>query len=196
MASEITNLYFVGCPGHVKIGVADDVDARIAQLQTGNPHTLELLAVMENVPRRLERRVHDALRKSRVAGEWFRLDKKCRKFVLLVCSGARPTTTQEIKHLLKYAPASGMPAGPAVGPLTFGAGPGKRKTAYPAAKANSSTRPLKPPKDWSPEAPLDFVFAVEPGAAPKTRARIVELATTNAWLRAEVARLTSKLEKA
>lgn len=111
MASEVTNVYIVSCPGFVKIGVADDVDARIAQLQTGNLHPLTVRAILEGVPRSTERRLHRALRRWRVHGEWFRFSREARKLVLLIEAGARPTTDAEIDLLLRFAPKKGIGLG-------------------------------------------------------------------------------------
>lgn len=54
----------------VKIGVAVDVPARIATLQTGNPRKLELLHVFPNTAR-LELALHSSLADERLIGEWF-----------------------------------------------------------------------------------------------------------------------------
>jgi hypothetical protein len=65
-------VYFVACDGFVKIGVANNVEKRIRELQVGCPHTLDLIGLAEG-GRELEAAYHKRFRKLRVAGEWFRL---------------------------------------------------------------------------------------------------------------------------
>ena len=55
----------------IKIGKSENVDARINQLQTGNPRYLMLLGCVDGD---IERQVHDILQQRgvrRFAGEWF-----------------------------------------------------------------------------------------------------------------------------
>lgn len=54
----------------IKIGRAVDVPKRVASLQTGNPHRLELLAVVPG-DAELEWQLHNGLREFRLVGEWF-----------------------------------------------------------------------------------------------------------------------------
>jgi hypothetical protein len=64
-------VYVVRDPrGPIKVGLATDVAARIAGLQTGNPHVLELLHVVPG-DRRLEWNFHKRLEADHVRGEWF-----------------------------------------------------------------------------------------------------------------------------
>ena len=66
-------VYFIADgTGHVKIGVSNDVPARMAQLQTGNPTRLRLLAVCPG-GEPLERQLHRQFAHVRAEGEWFRL---------------------------------------------------------------------------------------------------------------------------
>lgn len=59
-----------------KVGVARNVEARISQLKTGNPHNLELVECFGFTTRRtamtIEKEMHRYLAKFRVSGEWFR----------------------------------------------------------------------------------------------------------------------------
>jgi hypothetical protein len=66
-------LYFVqaGAAGPIKIGVAQDVQRRVAQLQTGHYEKLTILATLRYVDLLTERRVHGWLAKYRIRGEWF-----------------------------------------------------------------------------------------------------------------------------
>jgi|SRR5690349_23447382 len=63
--------------GPVKIGVSSNPERRLAQLQTGNPARLVLVAVFLCttwlIARTLEAAVHLALAPFRLAGEWFRV---------------------------------------------------------------------------------------------------------------------------
>lgn len=54
----------------VKIGKADDVYARLATLQTGNPRKLTVQRVIP-APQALEAMLHRHMAKSRMVGEWF-----------------------------------------------------------------------------------------------------------------------------
>lgn len=57
-----------------KIGVANDVESRLAQLQTGSPFELEIMECygFDNAEI-AERAIHQAFTKERVRGEWFEL---------------------------------------------------------------------------------------------------------------------------
>lgn len=74
-ADGMTCLYVVGCHGHpVKIGLTQNLDKRIAALQTGFPHRLHpylLVQVPSDKARSAERACHDKLKASRLSGEWF-----------------------------------------------------------------------------------------------------------------------------
>lgn len=59
----------------VKFGVAKDPEDRLKTLQTGCPHKLELIAVMD-LPHTNERLMHKYLSEHRLMGEWF---KPCEK---------------------------------------------------------------------------------------------------------------------
>jgi hypothetical protein len=65
-------VYFVAFDGFVKIGVAKNVKKRVSQLQSGCPHQLDLIGVVEG-DRETEAAYHKKFRKLRVSGEWFRL---------------------------------------------------------------------------------------------------------------------------
>ena len=77
-------VYFISeCHSHklrggsaVKIGVAKNPAARLAELQTGNPKELELALTFgpmsEKQAYQLESRFHSKFRKYRIRGEWFR----------------------------------------------------------------------------------------------------------------------------
>jgi hypothetical protein len=59
-----------GITGPIKIGKTSDVAGRLRALQTANPGPLRLLmAVHGGEP--LEKRLHNALQKDRLTGEWF-----------------------------------------------------------------------------------------------------------------------------
>ena len=73
--------------GNVKIGVAEDVQKRIRQLQTGNPNRLYLVSFLRLASRydadRVEREAHAAYLQDRVSGEWFALSDACATQALL-----------------------------------------------------------------------------------------------------------------
>lgn len=75
------SVYFIeaGKGGHIKIGVAVDVGARLKDLQSANPQTLRVIvAVPGNF--KDERRLHRRFKDERLNGEWFRGDGAVRAF--------------------------------------------------------------------------------------------------------------------
>lgn len=68
------SLYLIKCQQYYKIGVAADVESRLAQLSTGNPFPLEVETVytFDNAEV-VERAIHQKLKSKRVRGEWFEL---------------------------------------------------------------------------------------------------------------------------
>jgi hypothetical protein len=65
-------LYLIKCQQFYKIGVANDVESRLAQLSTGNPFELKVLAVygFDNAEP-IERALHQKFSSKRERGEWF-----------------------------------------------------------------------------------------------------------------------------
>lgn len=63
-----------------KIGMADNVKKRLAQLQIGNPHPLSLILELKFPDRataaRVEARFHDAMEHSAIQGEWFGIQRE------------------------------------------------------------------------------------------------------------------------
>lgn len=70
-------VYIVRAGQYYKIGITQgDVSRRVAQLQTGSPHKIHVIRVIEtDHPRDLERDLHEMLRHKRVEGEWFKLSE-------------------------------------------------------------------------------------------------------------------------
>lgn len=69
-ARDGARVYFAQAGDRIKIGWSRNVGARIAQLQTGNPDPVQLLATTPGA-RSLERQLHARFATARVAGEWF-----------------------------------------------------------------------------------------------------------------------------
>jgi len=67
-------LYLIKCQQFYKIGIANDVKSRLAQLATGNPFELQISAIyaFENASI-VELSIHQAFSEQREKGEWFRL---------------------------------------------------------------------------------------------------------------------------
>lgn len=63
-------VYVIRAGGPIKVGVARDVAARLATLQTGNPYVFELLAVLPGA-HDLEWQLHDRIKDHQMQGEWF-----------------------------------------------------------------------------------------------------------------------------
>lgn len=59
-----------GINGPVKVGVANDVEARRRQLQTGNPFRVRVITVIPDAAQR-EFELHDLFGHFRLEGEWF-----------------------------------------------------------------------------------------------------------------------------
>ena len=59
--------------GAVKVGRSGDVDARLAEVQTGCPHPLRVILRAEGMGHR-EESVHEAMRRYHTSGEWFSED--------------------------------------------------------------------------------------------------------------------------
>lgn len=68
------HVYLIKCQHLYKIGIANDVDRRMAELRTGNPFPLELVATCTNGGRFTETLLHERFAHRRVSGEWFALD--------------------------------------------------------------------------------------------------------------------------
>lgn len=60
----------------IKIGVSSNIDKRVSDLQTGNPHPLKVMAAIECRDKKdaykLENLIHRKLTRYRMKGEWFR----------------------------------------------------------------------------------------------------------------------------
>jgi hypothetical protein len=66
-------VYVLECGGFLKVGHSSkSVEARMSELQIGNPKRLRVVAVVEGGPA-LERRLHNELADYHVGGEWFAL---------------------------------------------------------------------------------------------------------------------------
>lgn len=92
------NVYFIQAQHRVKIGFTNDVVARIAQLQTGSAHPLQLLAILPNVSITVERRLHRFFAEYRVQGEWFQLTGGLASLIRHVQAGARPITVEDLLY--------------------------------------------------------------------------------------------------
>ena len=68
-----TNLYVIQAVngGPIKIGIADSINERVKQLQTGNPYELNVVDFIDNVSPSLEARLHKKYKDYRLHGEWF-----------------------------------------------------------------------------------------------------------------------------
>lgn len=68
-------LYVIKCNEYHKIGIANDIDSRLAQLSTGNPYPLKVVVYygFDNAEI-VERSIHQKYKNKRNRGEWFSLD--------------------------------------------------------------------------------------------------------------------------
>lgn len=80
------SLYIIRSESFYKIGIARDVDSRLAQLQTGNPIPLTLWASYTfEAAITIERALHQKFRACRAVGEWFRLSEKDLEEAFRIC---------------------------------------------------------------------------------------------------------------
>lgn len=68
-------VYFIrNNEGYIKIGIATDVQKRLAQLQTANAHKLELVGAIPHIRYKdIEVRLHEQFADKRLLGEWFEI---------------------------------------------------------------------------------------------------------------------------
>lgn len=73
-------VYIIGSgDGPIKIGIAMDVEDRVAVLQTGHPHRLYVVRAYRfgaGIARKVERYCHEELSRHRCNGEWFDIPKE------------------------------------------------------------------------------------------------------------------------
>lgn len=75
-----TYIIRAGSDGPVKIGRADDVAARLASLQTGNPAELVVVRIVDT-PFDAEPLFHERFKERRLRGEWFEFDAEMLTFI-------------------------------------------------------------------------------------------------------------------
>jgi len=98
--TRVTKLYALKVGDFVKIGVADDLKARIACIQTNCPLEVELLGYV-NAMQSVESAIHGLIASERARGEWFHF----RGIVLVVV-----TAMQRKDHLMLEG-LIGLPSG-------------------------------------------------------------------------------------
>lgn len=87
--------------GHIKIGWASDPIRRIADMQTGNPSHLVLLATMEG-GESIESSLHERFQCLHYRGEWFRRDRSLYDFIVgyaTLHESGTPSPTQGLLRL-------------------------------------------------------------------------------------------------
>lgn len=100
-------IYFVqaGARGPVKIGKADDVATRIANLATAHYEHLSLLATLD-VPDGIERSLHRLLRRHCIRGEWFASCPEVIAVVDLAVEGKLPEFPRKNEPVVEVVEAS------------------------------------------------------------------------------------------
>lgn len=67
-------LYVIQCNEFYKVGIASDVAARVASLQTGNPYPLQVVAYYEfDNATPVEQSLHQCFAEQWQSGEWYKL---------------------------------------------------------------------------------------------------------------------------
>ena len=73
--SAQTSVYVIETAGRVKIGIAENIDARLQVFRTHSPFPVELVFVTEPMPRtaarNVEKTAHGQFKDRNVHGEWF-----------------------------------------------------------------------------------------------------------------------------
>lgn len=64
---------------YVKIGIAENVDKRLADLQDSNPQKLKVVNVIKGGGRFKERELHKRFAHLKTQGEWFKFTKEIKK---------------------------------------------------------------------------------------------------------------------
>ena len=78
---EPGRVYFITNGKYVKTGYTQNVEKRLAALQTAHHLALRVYAVIENTIPLDERRLHEPFSSLRVNGEWFRFTRSIKAFV-------------------------------------------------------------------------------------------------------------------
>ena len=72
--SSLQSVYLMSCDGGMKIGIATNVDRRLATIQAMNPLPLSVIhSRAAPFPQHLERYLHKTFEECRIRGEWFNL---------------------------------------------------------------------------------------------------------------------------
>lgn len=70
--SQSTHLYVLEANGLWKIGVTNNMEKRLKQLQTGNPYEINVMLLEERKnPQKAEKYLHRIYHEKRLKGEWF-----------------------------------------------------------------------------------------------------------------------------
>lgn len=84
----MSRVYFIRAGDYLKIGKTDDIKKRVAQLQTGCPHDLQVVLLVPGDERE-EGLSHEELKSEHVRGEWFKISEKTVAYMVDVSWAAR-----------------------------------------------------------------------------------------------------------
>lgn len=92
--------YFIQaqCGGPIKIGFAKDPQYRLAQLQTGNPEPLVIIAL---IPGNVESYLHQLFEHFRISGEWFHPNEELLQYARQHADGVSTLHTASVEELAK-----------------------------------------------------------------------------------------------
>ncbi len=78
------DVYFIRSKngGPVKIGIAKDINARLAQLQTAHAYPLEIIGLILCGGRKTEKLLHKQFAKYQLCNEWFEWNKEIEEAIL------------------------------------------------------------------------------------------------------------------
>lgn len=89
-AAPAESVYVIRCGDFIKIGMTLDLPQRVKDFQTGNPHQIEIIAVIDAAGRATETRLHRHFAKFRHRYEWFHLKGELADWVYRGCPAELP----------------------------------------------------------------------------------------------------------
>lgn len=96
-------IYFAACNGRIKVGIAQDVIARVRQIGEHLSDPIEIIGVIPG-DHKQEKAIHAALRDHRLKGEWFRDCENVRRLLRDFMLGAPTPPTLAIPKVAKVKP--------------------------------------------------------------------------------------------
>ena len=88
MSDSKQKLYFIECEGNTKIGISDDPERRVKEIQTGNAYPCKLAEAIECVDASaVEAALHKVFEGQKISGEWYNVDSNARMLASRILNG-------------------------------------------------------------------------------------------------------------